>query len=97
MTLSHLKTPTAEHPAIRFDEVSKTFPPRGGQSAVAALEGISLNVASGRIVGVIGRSGTGVVCGMGRNPTLRLWPAIFAGEVDMLPSEGRDMGQQIGR
>ncbi|MFC5387186.1 recombinase family protein, partial [Aquamicrobium segne] len=23
----------------------------------------------------------GVVCGRGRNPTLRLWPAIFAGEV----------------
>ncbi len=59
MTLSHLKTPTAEHPAIRFDEISKTFPPRGGQGAVAALEGISLNVASGRIVGVIGRSGAG--------------------------------------
>ena len=39
----------------------------------------------------------GVVCGRGRNPTLRLWPPIFAGEVDMLPSQRRDMGQQIGQ
>jgi hypothetical protein len=39
----------------------------------------------------------GVVCGTGRNPTLRLWPAIFSGEVDVLPSEGRDVGQQIWR
>jgi aspartate aminotransferase-like enzyme len=39
----------------------------------------------------------GVVCGRGRNPTLRLWPSIFAGEVDVLPSERRDMGQEIGR
>lgn len=39
----------------------------------------------------------GVVCGRGRNPTLRLWPTIFSGKVDVLPSEGRDMGQQIGQ
>ncbi len=39
----------------------------------------------------------GVVCGRGRNPTLRLWPTIFTGEIDVLPSQRRDMGQQIGR
>ncbi|OOI60614.1 hypothetical protein BMT66_25495 [Escherichia coli] len=27
----------------------------------------------------------GVVCGKGRNPTLRLWPAIFSGEIDVFP------------
>ncbi len=59
MTLSSFKTPNAEHPAIRFDAIGKTFPPRGGQDAVAALENISLTVAPGRIVGVIGRSGPG--------------------------------------
>ncbi len=26
----------------------------------------------------------GVVCGRGRNPTPRLWPAIFSGEIDVL-------------
>ena len=40
---------------------------------------------------------TGVVCGRGRNPTLRLWPAIFSGEIDVFPSERRNMGQEIGR
>jgi hypothetical protein len=39
----------------------------------------------------------GVVCGRGRNPTLRLWPTIFSGKVDVLPSEGRDVSQEIGR
>ena len=39
----------------------------------------------------------GVVCGKGRNPTLRLWPAIFSGEIDVFPSERRNMGQEIGR
>ena len=41
--------------------------------------------------------GLGVVCGKGRNPTLRLWPAIFSGEIDVFPSERRNMGQEIGR
>ena len=36
----------------------------------------------------------GVVCGRGRNPTLRLWPTIFAGEIDVLPSQLRDNAPQ---
>ena len=40
---------------------------------------------------------SGVVCGRGRNPTLRLRPAIFSGEIDVFPSERRNMGQEIGR
>ncbi|EFM1322518.1 hypothetical protein C9345_03270 [Escherichia coli] len=50
-------------------------------------------------VALHGRSVTlyGVVCGRGRNPTLRLWPAIFSGEIDVFPSERRNMGQEIGR
>lgn len=43
------------------------------------------------------RGQLGVVCGRGRNPTLRLWPAIFSGEIDVFPSERRNMGQEIGR
>ena len=31
----------------------------------------------------------GVVCGKGRNPTLRLWPAIFSGEIDVFPGDRR--------
>ncbi len=30
----------------------------------------------------------GVVCGRGRNPTLRLWPTIFSGKIDVFPGIG---------
>ena len=32
---------------------------------------------------------SGVVCGRGRNPTLRLWPAIFSGKIDVFPGDRR--------
>lgn len=46
---------------------------------------------------ILGAGVFGVVCRRGRNPTLRLWPAIFSGEIDVFPSERRNMGQEIGR
>lgn len=33
--------------------------------------------------------GEGVVCGRGRNPTLRLWPTIFSGKIDVFPGDRR--------
>ncbi|PWR17788.1 methionine ABC transporter ATP-binding protein [Zavarzinia compransoris] len=44
---------------IRFEQVAKHYPGRGGQGAVAALDGIDLAVPEGAILGVIGRSGAG--------------------------------------
>ncbi len=46
-------------PAIRFEQVGKTYPGRRGQQPVAALAGIDLDVPAGSILGVIGRSGAG--------------------------------------
>ncbi len=40
-------------------------------------------VRNGEIVG------EGVVCGRGRNPTLRLWPTIFSGKIDVFPGDRR--------
>lgn len=34
-------------------------------------------------------SDLGVVCGRGRNPTLRLWPTIFSGKIDVFPGDRR--------
>ena len=34
-------------------------------------------------------SQAGVVCGRGRNPTLRLWPTIFSGKIDVFPGDRR--------
>lgn len=31
----------------------------------------------------------GGVCGRGRNPTLRLWPTIFSGKIDVFPGDRR--------
>jgi len=50
---------SAEAPAIRFDAVSKTYPARGRDAQVTALDRVSLAVAPGQIYGVIGRSGAG--------------------------------------
>ena len=46
-------------PAIRFENVSKTFPARGSGAAVHAVRDVSLAVPAGSILGVIGRSGAG--------------------------------------
>ncbi len=44
---------------IRFDGVSKIFPPRKDSAAVKAVDAIDLVVPEGAIVGVIGKSGAG--------------------------------------
>lgn len=36
-----------------------------------------------------GEEYAGVVCGRGRNPTLRLWPTIFSGKIDVFPGDRR--------
>lgn len=47
--------------------------------------------AINRMEGEGGPVGTddGVVCGRGRNPTLRLWPTIFSGKIDVFPGDRR--------
>jgi D-methionine transport system ATP-binding protein len=45
--------------SIMLEDVSKTFPARGQDSAVEALKSISLSVPTGEIYGIIGRSGAG--------------------------------------
>ncbi|HAS1883809.1 IS3 family transposase, partial [Klebsiella pneumoniae] len=32
-----------------------------------------------QIISILREAEAGVVCGRGRNPTLRLWPTIFSG------------------
>jgi putative ABC transport system ATP-binding protein len=43
---------------IRLDDAAKSFPTRGGQS-FPALRGVSLRVASGDFIAVLGKSGSG--------------------------------------
>jgi D-methionine transport system ATP-binding protein len=51
--------PANKFPVISLDRVTKRFHPRGHAAAVMALDAVTLTVAEGEIVGVIGRSGAG--------------------------------------
>jgi D-methionine transport system ATP-binding protein len=56
---SSARSSTGEPALIELDGVGKVYVPRRGGAAIAALDGVSLRVPRGAIVGVIGRSGAG--------------------------------------
>lgn len=96
-------TPSTAHvtPAIRFDAIAKLFPARGAQQAVSALSEITLDVAPGRVVGVIGKSGAGkstlirLVNGLERATEGRLF--LFGRDVTALTeADWRQERRQIG-
>ena len=72
---------------VRFESVSKVYPGRGEKSAVAALSDITLDVAEGAILGVIGRSGAG------KSSLIRLINGLER------PTSGRVLvdGQDVGK
>ena len=51
--------PADASPVIVFEAVRKTYAARRASPEVGALDGVSLSVGAGEIVGVIGRSGAG--------------------------------------
>ena len=63
-------------PALRFDQASRVYPSPGGTDRVA-LRAVSLEIAAGEVVAVVGRSGSG------KSTFLHLAAAID------LPSTGR--------
>ena len=54
---------------------------RHGQAAALASQNIEAEQPKAKQAGV--------VCGRGRNPTLRLWPTIFSGKIDVFPGDRR--------
>lgn len=88
-------------PAIRFEQVGKTYVGRRGQQAVSALAGIDLAVPAGSILGVIGRSGAGkstlirLVNGLERTTSGRI--LIHGADVTNLTESGwRSQRRRIG-
>jgi D-methionine transport system ATP-binding protein len=51
--------PARAKPVIRLEAVTKIFQPRGRTAPVTALADLTLDIAEGEIVGIIGRSGAG--------------------------------------
>jgi len=72
-------------PAIRFEQVGKTYPGRRGQQPVTALEGIDLDVPAGSILGVIGRSGAG------KSTLIRLVNGLERATAGRILIEGEDV------
>src|SRR5690606_233218 len=70
---------------FKFSERRQSAPPPTDDSKATARVTGSLRVAlrAGR------NRWKGVVCGRGRNPTLRLWPTIFSGKIDVFPGDRR--------
>jgi ABC-type lipoprotein export system ATPase subunit len=71
-------------PALQFDAVDKIFPREGGEGR-AALREISLTVAAGRTVAVVGRSGSG------KSTLLNLAAGIDLPSAGRVLVEGRDL------
>ncbi|EGQ5288138.1 hypothetical protein I4B27_004813 [Enterobacter hormaechei] len=57
-------------------------------SIATAIATIGLKGVAWKMTGSVGLL-SGVVCGRGRNPTLRLWPTIFSGKIDVFPGDRR--------
>ncbi len=51
--------PTTDEPAIRFQDVSKTFGRTEGRSDLIAVDRLSFDIAKGEIVAILGKTGCG--------------------------------------
>jgi D-methionine transport system ATP-binding protein len=81
---------SSEPPAIRFDAVCKTYPARGHDAQVSALDRVSLAVAPGEIYGVIGRSGAG------KSTLLRVINGLEKPSAGRVLVDGTDVGALDG-
>lgn len=73
---------------LRLDAVSKTFPQRGGQGTVTAVDAVSLDIHSGEFVTLLGPSGCG------KTTTLRLIAGFEMPTTGRILLEGQDISNQ---
>jgi len=85
LALNSSGSAAAVQPMIVFDGVGKIYPARRGGLAVKALDNISLTVARGSILGVIGRSGAG------KSTLIRLVNGLEKPSTGRINVDGRDI------
>ena len=75
--------------AIRLSDLSLAYPGRGGSAAHTVIDGLSLTVGPGEVLGLLGETGAGkstlarVLCGRSAEPG-ELRPEITGGEATVL-------------
>ncbi len=96
---SYARSPCSAAPSIRFLFIDSRFMLHASSPHSVAL--MQLRFTSFAVINLrrdfhpqacahAGRTNPkGVVCGRGRNPTLRLWPTIFSGKIDVFPGDRR--------
>ncbi|HBO9252321.1 TPA: hypothetical protein L5D80_003319 [Pseudomonas aeruginosa] len=97
MSRSRRKTPIVGHTTCRSErEDKKLWHQRWRTHERTALASASpealcahLPLLENQVSNVWSMGKDGVVCGRGRNPTLRLWPTIFSGKIDVFPGDRR--------
>lgn len=77
--------------ACGYRYVGRYYPPLDGALPGKAeqVDGLPCRRLSIDTLVLEAQSVLGVVCGRGRNPTLRLWPTIFSGKIDVFPGDRR--------
>jgi len=83
------RTAPGDPPVLELEGVSKTF--RSGRRSVAAAEAVSLRIAVGEAVGLVGRSGAG------KSTLARLVCGLLSPEAGHVHVEGKDPASRRGR
>lgn len=78
---------TASPPLLSLNNVSKTFAGRGRRRPVAALDGVTITVARGEAVGIVGASGAG------KTTIARLVAGLEQPDSGTITLDGNDLGR----
>ena len=81
-----MSAPAAAPPLLEARGVAKRFPLRGGRGAVHAVDGVSLELARGECVGLVGESGCG------KSTLARILTRLLDPSEGEIRFDGRDIG-----
>lgn len=86
--MSALAPPASDEPVIQLDSVHRVYP---GRQPVRALDGVSLRVEPGELVGIIGPSGSG------KSTLLNILGTLDRADSGLVRIDGYDVGELSDR